>query len=164
MEERIKKIKAICSDVDGVLTNGTLLVHPDGTLLRTLNVYDGLGTKLALNAGLEVAFFTGGSGLGVFERLKALGVKYMYNLSEDKVPAVEDFLQKTSLKWEEILYIGDDIIDIPVLKKAGVKVAPANAIKEVKQIADFITERKGGEGALRETIEEVLKIQNKWLV
>ena len=161
--QKLKNIKAICSDVDGVLTDGKVIVLQNGALLRTMNVYDGLGIKKALDSGLIVAFFTGGSGLGVHERLKSLGVKHIYTRVEDKLPAVEDFLKKTHLNWNEILYVGDDIIDIPVLQKAGVKVAPPNAVNEVKAIVDFITKQKGGEGALREIIEIAMKIQNKWI-
>ncbi len=161
LKKKLQRIKCICSDVDGVLTNGNLLITNDGQVLRVLSVYDGMGIKIARKEGLEIAVFTGGSAKGVKERLQSLEVKYIYTLLEDKKSAVEEFLWETEFAWDELLYIGDDIIDLPVMQEVGVAVAPPNAIDSVKQIADFITKRSGGNGVLREVVEKVLQARKE---
>ncbi len=157
LTDKLQKIKCICSDVDGVLTDGNLFITTDGKVLRALSVYDGMGIKIAQKENLEIAVFTGGSAAGIKERLKSLDVKYIYTLLQDKKEAVEEFLWETEFAWDELLYIGDDIIDLEVMEAVGVAVAPPNAIDVVKQVADFITERSGGNGVLREVVERVLE-------
>ena len=158
-----KKITTFVFDVDGVFTNSQMLITEEGHLLRSMNVRDGFAVKVALKAGYRMFVITGGSSQGVMTRLKGLGIKEIYSGIWNKETTFLDILSKHELNEEEVLYIGDDLIDIPCIQKAGIGVCPKDAAPEVLAVADHITQKKGGAGCVREVIQSVLELQSKWL-
>jgi 3-deoxy-D-manno-octulosonate 8-phosphate phosphatase (KDO 8-P phosphatase) len=158
----LPKIKTFIFDVDGVLTDGKILINSDGELLRSFDTKDGYAMKCALVKGFKIAIITGGRNEAVRERFKELGVIDIYLGAHHKLDAYQDLMDNYDLNPEEILYIGDDIPDIPVMEKVGLGCCPADAASDVKAIADYVSHKKGGEGCVRELIEQVLRVQGKW--
>jgi 3-deoxy-D-manno-octulosonate 8-phosphate phosphatase (KDO 8-P phosphatase) len=158
----LTKIKTFIFDVDGVLTDGKILINSDGELLRSFDTKDGYAMKCALVKGFKIAIITGGRNEAVRERFKELGVIDIYLGAHHKLDAYQDLMDNYDLNPEEILYIGDDIPDIPVMEKVGLGCCPANAASDVKAMADYVSHKKGGEGCVRELIEQVLRVQGKW--
>jgi len=161
-KQLLPKITTFIFDVDGVLTNGTLTIMPDGELVRHMNVKDGYAMKTALNKGFKVCIISGGTNKAVKSRLAALGIKDIYLGAHNKIKEYKEILEKYNLNHENVLYMGDDIPDIPVMKKVGLASCPNNAVPEVQQAARYISNIKGGEGCVRDVIEQVLKVQGKW--
>jgi len=161
-KNKLKKIQAFVLDVDGVLTNGGLIIYPDGTFLRQMNAKDGYAIKTAINKGYIVGVITGGREQNVKDRLKNLGVNEVFLNAHDKLTVLKGFMKKYKLQKEEILYMGDDIPDIEVLKYVGVSCCPQDAVQEVKESSNYISNRKGGEGCVRDVIEQTLKVTDKW--
>jgi 3-deoxy-D-manno-octulosonate 8-phosphate phosphatase (KDO 8-P phosphatase) len=161
-KQLLPNIKTFIFDVDGVLTDGKILIHSDGELLRSFDTKDGYAIKCALLKGFKIAIITGGRNEAVRERFKELGVFDIYLGAHHKLDAYQDLMDNYDLKAEEILYIGDDIPDIPVIEKVGLGCCPADAVPDVKARADYISHKKGGEGCVRELIEQVLRVQGKW--
>lgn len=159
----LKKIRAFVFDVDGVLSCDVIPLHPDGDPMRTVNIKDGYALQLAVKKGYEVAIITGGYTEAVKIRFSRLGIRHIYMKSAVKVHDYRDFLEKTGLKPEEVLYAGDDIPDYEVMQLVGLPVAPADAAPEIKQIARYISLCRGGEGVARDVIEQTLKAQGKWM-
>ncbi len=164
--ERAAKIQLLLMDVDGVLTNGVVYFVPgkDGHAFETkgFDSHDGLGFHLLNAAGIKTGFISGRESEAVRERAENMKVSYIYEGSLQKEPIFDEIRQKANLTDDQIAYIGDDFTDIPLIKRAGLGVAVDNAREEVKNAAHFVTEAKGGEGAVREVIELILKAQNKW--
>ncbi len=160
--DKIKAVKAFVFDVDGILTNNDLLVTEAGELLRTMNVRDGQAIKWAIRAGYPVGVITGGKSEGVKKRLTALGVEEYYSGVEDKLVAFQSFMQRTNTLVSEICYMGDDLPDLPLLRKVGLSCCPADAVPEVRAICDYISPVQGGSGCARDIIEKVMKLQDKW--
>ena len=158
----LPKIKTFIFDVDGVLTDGKILINADGELLRSFDTKDGYAMKCALVKGFKIAIITGGRNEAVRERFKELGVIDIYLGAHHKLDAYQDLMDNYDLNPEEILYIGDDIPDIPVMEKVGLGCCPADAASDVKAMADYVSHKKGGEGCVRELIEQVLRVQGKW--
>jgi 3-deoxy-D-manno-octulosonate 8-phosphate phosphatase (KDO 8-P phosphatase) len=158
----LPKIRTFIFDVDGVLTDGKILINSDGELLRSFDTKDGYAMKCALVKGFKIAIITGGRNEAVRERFKELGVIDIYLGAHHKLDAYQDLMDNYDLNPEEILYIGDDIPDIPVMEKVGLGCCPADAASDVKAIADYVSHKKGGEGCVRELIEQVLRVQGKW--
>ena len=158
----LPKIKTFIFDVDGVLTDGKILINSDGELLRSFDTKDGYAMKCALVKGFKIAIITGGRNEAVRERFKELGVIDIYLGAHNKLDAYQDLMDNYDLNPEEILYIGDDIPDIPVMEKVGLGCCPADAASDVKAMADYVSHKKGGEGCVRELIEQVLRVQGKW--
>jgi 3-deoxy-D-manno-octulosonate 8-phosphate phosphatase (KDO 8-P phosphatase) len=156
------KIKTFIFDVDGVLTDGKFMITTEGELLRSFDTKDGYAMKCALIKGYKIAIISGGTNEGVRQRFKELGVFDIYLGAHHKIEAYQDLLDNYALHPDEILYIGDDIPDIAVMEKVGVGCCPADAVPDVKAIADYISHKKGGEGCVREIIEQVLRVQGKW--
>ncbi len=161
-KQLLPNIKTFIFDVDGVLTDGKILIHSDGELLRSFDTKDGYAIKCALLKGFKIAIITGGRNEAVRERFKELGVFDIYLGAHHKLDAYQDLMDNYDLKAEEILYIGDDIPDIPVMEKVGLGCCPADAVPDVKARADYISHKKGGKGCVRELIEQVLRVQGKW--
>ncbi len=161
MVDKLSKIKMIAMDVDGTLTAGEMIFF-DGHQVKRFNVYDGLGTRLAMNYGLGIAWITGNTSAAVTDRARSLGVTDVYQGARFKTEALTHLCAAHNLKIEEVAYIGDDLNDIPALKMAGVAIAVANACDEVKERSDYVTQRCGGHGAVREVIEMVLKARGEW--
>ena len=159
----LKKIKAFVFDVDGVLSCDVIPLHPNGDPMRTVNIKDGYALQLAVKKGYQVAIITGGYTESVRIRFSRLGIQYIYMNSSVKMNDFRDFMEKTGLKPEEVLYAGDDIPDYEVMKNVGLPIAPADAAPEVKSIAKYITACRGGDGVARDVIEQTLKAQDPWM-
>ncbi len=159
----LTKIKALVFDVDGVLSAETILLHPDGEPMRTVNIKDGYALQLAVKCGLHVAIITGGNTEAVRKRYEALGIKDIYMGAAVKTREYADFIQKYGLNPEEILYMGDDIPDYEVLSLVGLPCCPADADPEIKAICRYISHKEGGYGCGRDVIEQVLRAQGKWM-
>lgn len=159
----LTKIKAFIFDVDGVLSREVIPLHPDGDPMRTVNIKDGYALQLAVKKGYQVAIITGAYTEAVKIRFSRLGLTHLYMRSAVKIRDYEDFLEKTGLKPEEILYAGDDIPDYEIMKLVGLPVAPADAAPEIKQIARYISHKNGGDGVARDVIEQTMKAQGNWM-
>lgn len=158
----LTQIKTFIFDIDGVLTDGKVLINSDRELLRSYDTKDGYAIKCALIKGFKVAIISGGKNEAVRERFQELGVLDIYLGAHHKLEAYQDLLNNYTLNPEEILYIGDDIPDIPVMEKVGLGCCPADAVSDVKAMADYISHKEGGKGCVRELIEQVLRVQGKW--
>ena len=165
MEERFKKIKAFAFDVDGVLTNGGILANLDGELFRTFDSKDGFGLRMASMHGYKIGIITGGRSESIRKRFITCGVvpEDVYLGSRDKIEDFEDFCRRHNLKPEEVMYFGDDIPDIEVIRAAGIGVCPNDAVEEVKEAADIISDRPGGKACVREYMEKAMKAQGRWV-
>ncbi len=164
---RARKIRVLLMDVDGVLTDGHvwLLSHRDGTAseLKGFSAYDGAGLKLARAAGLRTGLITGRESAAVAQRARECDIEFVFQGRATKLGAYEEILRETGASDCEVAYVGDDLPDIPVLQRVGLAVAVANAAPEVKRAAHYTTARSGGEGAVREVIELIVKAQGKWI-
>ncbi len=159
---RIKRIKLLIMDVDGVMTDGSVIYNDAGLETKVFDVRDGHGIKMLQRAGIKAAIITSRRSEAVTHRAKNLGIELLYQGAIEKVRAYEDLLQKEGLKQDETAYMGDDIVDIPILKRAGFRVCVPDAVDEVKQTAHYITKKHGGSGAVREVVELILKTQGRW--
>src|SRR4030042_1819669 len=156
------KIKILALDVDGVLTDGTLIINADGSESKFFNSLDGHGIKMWQRAGLKVALISGRVSVPTERRAEQLQIEYVFQDCHCKLPVVEQLLDKLGLSPENMAFVGDDLTDMPVIRYAGFGVAVANAVDEVKQCADYVTTRPGGSGAVREVIEYILKNSGRW--
>ncbi len=161
-KSKLFKIKTFIFDVDGVLTDGKVLVTTEGEMYRALDTKDGYAMKYAMMKGFKFAIISGGTNEGIRNRFQALGVKDIYLGAHEKSAAYEELVNNHKLKSDEILYVGDDIPDIPLIKKVGVSCCPSDAVTDVKSVVDYVSHKKGGEGCVREIIEQVLRVQEKW--
>jgi 3-deoxy-D-manno-octulosonate 8-phosphate phosphatase (KDO 8-P phosphatase) len=163
---RAKKIRVLITDVDGTLTDGHvwLLSRRDGTAseIKGFSAYDGAGLKMAHSAGIRTGFITGRESTAVAQRARECEVEFVYQGRATKIGALEEILAATGAVPAEVAYVGDDLPDLPVLQRVGFAVAVANAAPEAKEAAHYVTSRAGGEGAVREVIELILKAQGKW--
>lgn len=158
----LTQIRAFVFDVDGVLSCDVVTLHPNGDPMRTVNIKDGYALQLAVKKGYEVAIITGGYTEAVKLRFARLGVQHIYMKSAVKIHDFDDFMAKTGLKPEQVLYAGDDIPDYEVMQRVGLPVAPADAAPEIKEIARYISSCRGGEGVARDVIEQTLRAQGHW--
>ena len=147
-------------DVDGVLTDGTLTITNNGDMLRSMNVKDGYALKSALDAGYNIAIISGGTNEGVRTRLKALGVEFIYLGAHNKLEQLNSFINSCNIDLNNTLYMGDDIPDIPVLKVVGLSCCKQEFIDTM--ICNYVSNKNGGKGAVRDVIEQVMKIHGKW--
>ncbi|MFT4060510.1 MAG: 3-deoxy-manno-octulosonate-8-phosphatase KdsC [Legionella sp.] len=159
--ELAKKIKCLICDMDGVLTDGLLYIDNNFNELKTFHIHDGVGLKLLMAANIEVAVITGSRNAVVDHRMQQLGIKHYYKNQLDKQTTYMQLKQTLNLEDEEMAYIGDDLPDLPLIQRAGLGVAVANAVPQVKKIADWQTEYTGGRGAVRELCDLILNAQNK---
>jgi len=160
--DRMKKIKAFVFDVDGVMTDSLVHLWENGDQTRTMNVRDGFALRRAVDSGYIVGVITGGRSNGVVIRLNGLGIKDIYSGVIRKQVALDEFKTNHQLSDQEIMYMGDDLIDIPVMRKVGLAAAPQDAVIEVLQIAQFVSNFKGGRGCVRDIIEAVMILQGTW--
>ncbi len=156
------EIKLLAMDVDGVLTDGGLIIGSDGTEFKNFNLLDGHGIRMWHRAGFQTAIISGRKSNATQIRAKELEINFIYQPCESKLDSFNDILAKTGFQAKNIAYIGDDVMDIPLVKRAGFGVAVANAVNELKNAAHYITSAKGGNGAVREIIEYILKNTGKW--
>ncbi len=162
MIRKVGGVKLLVLDVDGVLTNGAITYSDDGREYKSFNVRDGHGIKLLMRAGIEVAVITARSSVIVERRCKELGIGHLYQGALTKLIVYEELLGKLGLEPSETAYVGDDLIDLPVLVRVGFSAAPCDAAGEVRAAVDCVTKALGGGGSVREVIEIILKIQDKW--
>jgi len=162
-KEYLNQITTFVFDVDGVLTDGSLQVSTKGELLRTMNTKDGYAMKMALRAGFTVCIISGGKNEGVRERLRGLGITDIYLGVDDKVEQMDEFFDIYDIKPEQVLYMGDDIPDYYPMKLVGLPCCPQDAVPELKEISLYVSHKNGGDGCVRDVIEQVMKVQGKWM-
>lgn len=155
-------IKLIVLDVDGTLTDGKLYISNSGEEMKAFNVKDGLAITKALSLGKEVAIITGKTSNIVSLRAKELGIKEVHQGIKNKIVVLDEILKKYNITYENVAYMGDDLIDLEVMKKSKLSGAPKDSVTEILEIADFISTKNGGDGAVREFIEYILKEENLW--
>ena len=160
--ELAKSIKLVIFDVDGVLTDGRLYFTCKGDAMKTFDVHDGLGLGFLKKAGIELALITGRKSKIVVQRAAGLGIKHVYQNAMKKIEPYEALLKKLHLTDNEVAYVGDDVLDLPIIRRAKLGVVVANALPYVKDHADYVTEKLGGNGAAREVCDLILKAQNKF--
>ncbi len=161
-KEKLNQIKTVILDVDGVLTDNSLILLPTGEMVRTMNCRDGYAMQLAIRQGIKIAVITGGRDQAVVDRLKYLGLTDIYINARDKEDAFQDLIHSYQLNPEEIAYMGDDYPDIAVMQKVGLSTCPNDACMDVRKIAEYISPENGGKGCVRDLLEQILKVQNKW--
>ncbi len=157
-----RKIHTLFFDVDGVMTNGELLITEKGELLRKMNVRDGFALKRAIQENLRIFVITGGSSKGTIDRLKALGIQEIISGAHNKLKHYEALLDQYELEEEGILYMGDDLPDYQVMRRVGLPCCPSDAAPEIKEICKYISPFKGGEGCVRDVLEKVMKLNGVW--
>ncbi len=162
LRERLKKIKLLILDVDGVLTDGRIIFDSNGIESKFFNVKDGHGLKLLKRAGIDTGIITGRESKVVEIRANELGIDLVIQKSHNKLESLHKIMEIKNLNYDEIAYCGDDIVDIPVMKRVGASFSVKNAVEECKKIADFVTERESGKGAVREIAEIILRLTGKW--
>ena len=158
----LNDITTFIFDVDGVLTDGSVTVTTDGEMLRTMNIKDGFALKTAVDAGYNVCIISGGSNEGVRKRLSGLGITDIYLGAHNKIEQLNDYFSKNEITDKQTLYMGDDIPDYPAMKLVVLPCCPQDAVPEIKSISKYISHKNGGKGAVRDVIEQVLKVQGKW--
>jgi 3-deoxy-D-manno-octulosonate 8-phosphate phosphatase (KDO 8-P phosphatase) len=160
--KKAKKIKLLLLDVDGVLTDGKIIISEKGEEIKHFNVLDGLGIKLLQKIGVEVGIISSRESKALQKRAEELGIKLIFQGKLKKVKIYEEVLKTLKLKDEEVAYVGDDLVDIPVLKRVGLAVGVPNARAPVNEFVHYVTQLKGGEGAVREICEIIIKAKDKW--
>lgn len=162
-KQKLRKIKTLVFDVDGVFTDGTVMLTADGDLIRSVNTKDGYIIKKAICCGYNVAIISGGKSGAVRKRFLDLGVKDVFlGVKDEKIETFNKFMENQEYSCEEVLYMGDDIPDLEVMKNVGVAAAPADAIPEIKNISDYVSSHEGGKGCVRDVVEQVLKVNGHW--
>ena len=162
-KEELTKVKAFVFDVDGVLSAATQVLSPEGETVRTSNLKDGFALIYAIKMGYLICVITGGKTIDVLKRCEKIGIKDVYAGSLKKLPCLYHFLEKNNLKADEVMYMGDDLPDYPVMKLIGVPVCPRDAAQEIKDISHYISDKNGGEGCVRDVLEQVMRAQGKWI-
>lgn len=162
-KSKLNNIKALVFDCDGVLTDGTVTLMPNGEQIRKMHTRDGYALQLAVKKGFVVAVITGGRSQSVKDRMTRLGVHDVYLACHDKVSALKELMHIYSLKKEDILYMGDDMPDYEVMQEVGLPTCPENAAQEIKSLSEYVSYKKGGEGCVRDIIEQTMKVQGKWM-
>ena len=160
--EKAKKITHIFLDVDGVMTDGKIIYGESGKELKQFDVKDGVGIKLAQKAGIEFVIITGRTSDSVAQRCRELDIHDVYQGSWEKLTIVNSIMKEKNISLDRIAYMGDDIVDLPVMRRTGLAAAPADGVEEILEICHFVSGKPGGRGAVRELIELILKSQNRW--
>lgn len=150
-------------DVDGVLTDGSLMVLPNNLMARTMNVKDGYALQLAIKKGYKIAIISGGNSPEVADRLRLLGVTDIYMKVEDKATVLENFALQHNLQLSQILFMGDDMPDLDAMQLTALPCCPADAVDEILEISKYVSPMNGGKGCARDVIEKVMKLQNQWI-
>ncbi len=159
---KLTNVKAFIFDIDGVLTDGSVTLMPDGEQLRSVNIKDAYALQLAVKKGFKAAVISGGRSEMIRKKLNELGISDVYMGSGNKLDDYKEFIEIYNIKPEEILYMGDDMPDYEVMKRIGVPTCPADAAQEIKDICIYVSQKKGGNGAVRDVIEQVLRLNGKW--
>lgn len=158
----LKDIKVMIFDVDGVLTDGSVTITTTGELLRTMNIKDGYALKVAVDSGIRICIISGGSNNGVKIRLQKLGIADIFMGVSNKLEKLKSYLKEHALEAKHTLYMGDDLPDLKAMQQMHIPCCPQDAAPEIKAISKYISHKKGGQGCVRDVIEQVLKVQLKW--
>ena len=159
----LNNVRAFVFDVDGVMTNGKVMITSEGEMYREMDTRDGFALKYALLKGFKIGIISGGTNEGVRKRLELLGVNKVYLGIHEKDIAFDDFVSTFNINPDQVLYMGDDVPDIPVMEKVGVSTCPQDALPDVKRVVDYVSHKKGGDGCVREIVEQVMRVQDKWV-
>ena len=159
---KLKHIKLLILDVDGVLTDGGIIYNDNGVETKIFNVKDGLGIRLLMQAGINLRIATGRRSNALYSRCKNLGIEHIFDGADDKAAIFDLILDRTGVSAEQVAFIGDDLPDLALMKKVGLSIAVADAHKTVLKNANMVTSAKGGNGAVREVCEAILKAQGLW--
>lgn len=162
-KEDLRKVKAFVFDVDGVFSSANLLLFPSGELVRTMNIRDGYALQYAVRKGYPAGIITGGNSEAVRIRFQRLGVSDIYMTSHNKIDDFRLFMNKHKLLPADILYMGDDIPDYEVMQQVGFPVCPSDAVEEIRSVSRYISDKAGGQGCVRDIIEQVLRLHGKWM-
>ncbi len=160
--QKLKHVCALIFDVDGVLTDGSILTSDSGEFLRTFNIKDGYALQLAVKKGFLIGVISGGKGAAMQNRFEGLGIQEIFLDVSDKVLVYNDLLIKYNLVADQVLYMGDDIPDLRIMKLVGIPTCPADAVPEIKAISSYISPYNGGKTAVRDIVEKVMRVQDKW--
>ncbi|MFV0290339.1 MAG: KdsC family phosphatase [Mangrovibacterium sp.] len=163
VKDKLKHIKAMIFDVDGVLSEDTSPLDAQGVPMRTTNVKDGFAIRNAVGMGFQVAIITGGNTEAVRLRYEKVGAQHVYMAAEDKVRVLKDYAATVGIDLEEMLYMGDDLIDLKVMEMVGFPCCPKDAVEEVKAVSVYISHKKGGRGCVRDVVEQVMRAQGVWI-
>ena len=162
-KEYLQHITTFVLDVDGVLTDGSVQVTTNGELYRTMNVKDGFALKTAVDEGFHMCIISGGSNEGVRKRLEGLGITEIHLGAKDKVALLNNYFKTNGIQSNQVIYMGDDIPDLAAMQLVGLPCCPQDAVPEIKAVCKYISHKKGGKGAVRDIIQQVLKVQGKWI-
>ncbi len=162
IHEKLQHIKAFVFDVDGVMTDGSVIGTEDGHFLRNFNIKDGYALQHAVKSGYPIAIISGGNSLGVVKRFRTLGIEDVYVGQQHKEAAFNEFLSKHQLEPSDILYMGDDMPDYELMQKVGVATCPNDAAVDIQNICHYISPLGGGKGCVREIMEKTMKLQGRW--
>ena len=161
LQKKLRRIKLFLCDVDGVLTNGSVFMSGRDEM-KQFHIQDGLGLRLLQQNGIKIGWISNRPSSVTLQRATELKVDFLSQDKSSKVETVTQLLARTKLTWEDVSFMGDDVVDLGVLRRAGVALVPANGIAEARDLADYVTKKAGGDGAVREVVEMILKAQNKW--
>ncbi len=159
---KLKDIKAFVFDYDGVMSDGGIYLANEEIIMRSGNVKDGYAIQHAIKQGFKIAILSGGSGKSIESRMKMLGVKDIFLAVSNKIEEFNVYIKQNNLKKENVLFMGDDIPDYDIMLNVGVATCPKDAAWEIKQVADYVSDKRGGYGCVRDVIEQVLKAHNLW--
>jgi 3-deoxy-D-manno-octulosonate 8-phosphate phosphatase (KDO 8-P phosphatase) len=162
-KKKLSQITTFIFDVDGVLTDGSVILESSGEMVRTMHTKDGYALQHAVKKGYHIVIISGGSSVMVKKRLEGLGIEHIYLGKDHKLPVLNEHLQKHNISINQVLYMGDDIPDLPCLKVVGVSSCPKDASVEVREVCDYISHINGGKGCVRDVLEQTMRIQNKWM-
>lgn len=161
-KQKLRNISCFVFDVDGVLTDGSLILLPDGEQVRTMNIRDGYAIQLAVKKGYRVVVISGGKSEAVKQRLNGLGVKEVFIGADQKIGILKEVMTKYNLLPENVLYMGDDIPDLEAMKYCGIASCPEDAAPEIKALSIYVSDKKGGWGCVRDIIEQTMRLHEKW--
>ena len=162
-KQLLNDVKAFVFDIDGVLTDGNIMVMENGQMVRTMNTRDGYAMQHAVKNGFIIGIISGGKSEPTRGRFEKLGIHDVYLGISDKLDSLKEFMHIHDLKYENILYMGDDMPDYEVIQKCGIPCCPKDAAQEIKELCVYISDKKGGDGCVRDVIEQVMKVHKKWL-
>ena len=162
-KNKLSQITTFIFDVDGVLTDGSVILESSGEMVRTMHTKDGYALQHAVKKGYHIVIISGGSSVMVKKRLEGLGVEHIYLGKNHKLPVLNEHLQKHNISLSQVIYMGDDIPDLPCLKVVGISSCPKDASVEVREVCDYISHINGGNGCVRDVLEQTMRIQNKWM-